>query len=227
MNDERFDGLLLNMAQQHQGIDALLDSMFGFLRRKTDFFTGTGAAGARDALLRAYERQERVVAASLKQQKPKTVIKEVKEPKVTVVETPEEVLARETAELTKRTAGTDAEVIPGDEAEGESAEDKGQAPNSGNGGTGPGYVWTQVLAEVEVRVPILMGTRARALDVQLGPTRLRVAYRNAPNEPLIDGPLFATVRSDDSVWTIEDSSVLVLTLSKQNQMEWWTSVVQG
>ena len=71
MNDERFDGLLLNMAQQHQGIDALLDSMFGFLRRKTDFFTGPGAAGARDALLRAYERQERVVAASLKQQKRK------------------------------------------------------------------------------------------------------------------------------------------------------------
>lgn len=35
---EAFDALLLNIAREHEGIDALLDSFFGFLRRKTDFF---------------------------------------------------------------------------------------------------------------------------------------------------------------------------------------------
>ena len=39
MGDDRFDGFFMNIAQQHQGIDALLDSFFGFLARKTDFFT--------------------------------------------------------------------------------------------------------------------------------------------------------------------------------------------
>jgi len=39
-SDDRFDGMYMNLAQQCRGIDPLLDSVFGFLRRKTDFFTG-------------------------------------------------------------------------------------------------------------------------------------------------------------------------------------------
>jgi hypothetical protein len=38
--DERFDGLYATIAAQTQGIEPLLDSMFSFLRRKTDFFNG-------------------------------------------------------------------------------------------------------------------------------------------------------------------------------------------
>eukprot|EP01038_Epipyxis_sp_PR26KG_P015417 gene15417-20799_t len=39
-NDERFDGMFLTVAQQSQGIEPLLDNLFSFLRRKTDFFSG-------------------------------------------------------------------------------------------------------------------------------------------------------------------------------------------
>lgn len=39
-NDERFDGLYLNVAQTARGIEPLLDTLFSFLRRKTDFFNG-------------------------------------------------------------------------------------------------------------------------------------------------------------------------------------------
>ncbi|CAN0451682.1 unnamed protein product, partial [Hapterophycus canaliculatus] len=37
-DDDRFDGLYLSLAQQNHGIDNLLQSFFGFLRRKTDFY---------------------------------------------------------------------------------------------------------------------------------------------------------------------------------------------
>lgn len=37
---DRFDGMFLNIAQQSQGIEPLLDNLFSFLRRKTDFFSG-------------------------------------------------------------------------------------------------------------------------------------------------------------------------------------------
>lgn len=40
MDDERFDGLYLNVAQTIRGIEPLLDTVFSFLRRKTDFFAG-------------------------------------------------------------------------------------------------------------------------------------------------------------------------------------------
>lgn len=39
-DDDRWDGMYLSLAQQNQGIENLLESFFGFLRRKTDFFTG-------------------------------------------------------------------------------------------------------------------------------------------------------------------------------------------
>eukprot|EP00526_Cylindrotheca_closterium_P014009 CAMPEP_0113612188 /NCGR_PEP_ID=MMETSP0017_2-20120614/5966_1 /TAXON_ID=2856 /ORGANISM="Cylindrotheca closterium" /LENGTH=347 /DNA_ID=CAMNT_0000521205 /DNA_START=41 /DNA_END=1084 /DNA_ORIENTATION=+ /assembly_acc=CAM_ASM_000147 len=40
VDDERFDGLYLNVAENARGIEPLLDTVFSFLRRKTDFFEG-------------------------------------------------------------------------------------------------------------------------------------------------------------------------------------------
>jgi hypothetical protein len=45
VDDERFDGLYLNVAQTTRGIDPLLDTVFSFLRRKTDFFAGPPGSG--------------------------------------------------------------------------------------------------------------------------------------------------------------------------------------
>lgn len=42
MAEERFDGLLLNIASHTQGIDELLDVFLGFLRRKTDTYNPPG-----------------------------------------------------------------------------------------------------------------------------------------------------------------------------------------
>lgn len=63
--DPRFDALLLNLAQQQQdGIDGLLGAFFGFLRRKTDFFTGQPAEVVKQTLLKAIERQMALVERS-------------------------------------------------------------------------------------------------------------------------------------------------------------------
>eukprot|EP00965_Chrysotila_dentata_P023201 769165-Pleurochrysis_carterae.AAC.6 len=47
------------MASQMGGIDPLLDSFFGFLRRKTDFFTGAASSdAAQETLLRAFTKNK-------------------------------------------------------------------------------------------------------------------------------------------------------------------------
>jgi hypothetical protein len=49
VDDERFDGLYLQVAATTRGIEPLLDSVFSFLRRKTDFFAGPPGRAGSDA----------------------------------------------------------------------------------------------------------------------------------------------------------------------------------
>ena len=61
-NDERFDPVLLGLAQQISrangaGIDPILDAFLGFLRRKTDFFVGADSEKVEAAMLRAVRKQ--------------------------------------------------------------------------------------------------------------------------------------------------------------------------
>eukprot|EP00904_Undaria_pinnatifida_P000969 jgi/Undpi1/10873/HiC_scaffold_3.g01399.m1 len=57
-DDARFDPMYLNLAQQNHGIDNLLESFFGFLRRKTDFYTGASEAQLEEKLLTVVRRQK-------------------------------------------------------------------------------------------------------------------------------------------------------------------------
>jgi len=59
MGDEKFDAVLLSLAQQHAcGVPELIDTIFSFFQRKTDFFTGGKPGEARDMLLRSFSKFE-------------------------------------------------------------------------------------------------------------------------------------------------------------------------
>jgi hypothetical protein len=51
--------MFLQLAQQLGGIDPLLDSFFGFMRRKTDFFTGAVSEGAaEETVVKAFRKNK-------------------------------------------------------------------------------------------------------------------------------------------------------------------------
>lgn len=99
------------------------------------------------------------------------------------------------------------------------------AAPEGNGGRTDAYVWTQTLQEVQATYDVPEGTKSKQVLVEITSTRLKVGLKGGPI--FSDGLLFKKVKVDDSFWTLEDGQRICVYLQKDNQMEWWKTVVQG
>lgn len=249
-DDERFDGLYLNVAHTTKGIDPLLDTVFSFLRRKTDFFAGPPGSenGTEAALAKIQEVAQRHADIYRKEngKKKENTEKKKKKPKAAPKPSPPEKSEADVIEMgndgdfdiskskkTKEPTESEDKQASTSDAKSEDNtgppddEERGPAP-TGNGGTVEGkYTWTQLLSEVNVTIPVPENTRGRDLNVVISKKRLRVALRSLSEEPIVDAPLTKAVIVDDSFWTVEDGNRLVINLQKLNQMEWWDCVCEG
>lgn len=68
---ERFDGMFLNITQQAQGIEPLLENLFSFLRRKTDFFTGASEDQIEELVLKVVRKHSAITAKEEAEKKKK------------------------------------------------------------------------------------------------------------------------------------------------------------
>ena len=55
---------------------------------------------------------------------------------------------------------------------------------------------------------------------------VQVSFKGQSNNNIIDGEFYNRVIVDDSFWTLEDGD-LVISLQKDNKMEWWKCVIKG
>ena len=248
---ETFDGMLLAIAQQHtEGIEQLLDTFFGFLGRKTDFFTGAKKGEAEAIVLRKFRQHQSVALEKKRQQEEEKAIKQKalekkkqetiskEEPKIVEL-TDEEAtkLEQEMKEGKSGLAETDraqeekveegvsqakADTASADEDEDENTKGK-LKPNEGNGADLPNYRWTQTLSEVEVRVPLPMKVKSRDVVVNIGLKHLTVGLKG--HTPIIDGDLPNRVKPEESFWTLDGGTTVVVQFDKQNGMEWWNKLV--
>lgn len=98
-------------------------------------------------------------------------------------------------------------------------------PNAGNGCDLPNYSWTQTLDEIELKVPVRLGIKLKSRDVVVNfqKKHLQVGVKGHPL--IIDGDLYNEIKVEDCIWVIQDSVLIIITLTKHNKMEWWSKLV--
>jgi len=241
VDDDRFDGMYMNVAQTARGIEPLLDTVFSFLRRKTDFFAGpAGSDPSTDVAVNKVNEvlqkhvniynEERERKRKKEKSKQKVVKKRQKEKEEEVFE-----LGKDGFDVSSTPSEPEKKedtVKPTAEPSKEEEDDNDNTPPPlGNGATVPNkYTWTQTLSEVNINTPLPEGTRARDLSVIITKSSLKITlkHKDTPHTPLINinSKLTKAINVDETIWTIEDSNTLVITLQKINTMEWWDSVCQ-
>ncbi|EDW78846.1 uncharacterized protein Dwil_GK12498 [Drosophila willistoni] len=249
--EEQFDSVLLALATKHRGgVPDFLHTLASFLRRKTDFYTGANPAEWEKLLLDVFRKESKLALADheaaqrIKQEKERIEFearqKEMNESKICDI-TDEEAAAiikeeqdkkRPNVPDTTASAGGDSssredisKPIEKVEDETEKSELGKLLPNAGNGCTLDKYMWTQTLQEVELKIhfDVISSLKARDIVVNIGKKTLKVGLKG--QEPIIDGELCGEVKQEESVWVLQDSKTVIITLEKINKMNWWSRLV--
>jgi len=241
----RFDGVLLGIVQQSGGIDGFFNAVFGFLRRKTDFFINQ--KGAEEIIVKAshthytkYQEQKKAedLAREKKKEKEDAKKKQAESSSNSTEVKPAEI-AKPTATLTSNITldtqpsnpdSSNTEIKDSTDPKEEKKEKEERRGLLGNGGTTDKYTWTQTLEELHVYIPIQQTVKGKDLNVKLETGHCIVGLKG--ETPIIDGEWPEKIKSDESLWTLEDAlgggKVVHLAIFKMpNQMHWWDSVIKG
>ncbi|KAG6451881.1 nuclear migration protein nudC [Manduca sexta] len=242
---ERFDSMLLAMAQQHEGgVKDLLNTIVSFLARKTDFFTG-GQEGEWEQVVKktfqthankAKEEADKIKKEKEESEKRLRDIQQRKEQErlaqdfvpATVTELTDQEADKLQEDIDKNKkkmgGGDSGDEQPAEPEEEEDPKEKNKLkPNAGNGCDLEHYRWTQTLEEVELRVPLRQVLRPRDLTVVINKRYLKVGIKGQPL--IIDGELDADVKIEESTWVLQDGRNLLVNLEKVNKMNWWSRLV--
>ncbi|KAG7391899.1 CS domain [Phytophthora pseudosyringae] len=222
----RFDALLAQLAQQHGDVEALLDSFFDFLHRKTDFYVVCSDPARLKMGFLPGQAQQKVLQAfrkfpikSLDASGSGDAVANATSNALARTST-----ARSSAKHDSATARAPA-AAKEEEPKPQLTEDGKQVP-VGNGGMAATYTWTQTLEDVSIQMELPQGTRAKDLECRIESTKARVALKSDPAEPLLEGEFPGKIRADESVWSLESNHTLSISLEKIKPT-WWASALQG
>lgn len=74
-----------------------------------------------------------------------------------------------------------------------------------------------------MKVPLNVTVRSRDVLVKIGKKTLTVGIKGSP--PIIEGELHDDVKTEDSMWVLQDGKTVVVTLEKLKGMCWWNRLV--
>eukprot|EP01031_Cornospumella_fuschlensis_P039675 gene39675-48305_t len=222
-----YDEAFAQIAQRAGSIHSLLDEFFSFLHRRTDFYVqydinkverpsmGFPQGKAEDILLKAYRKYPSVPYETT-QQGPNKVAAETSSPDIAK--------NKQSAPSSNSSVQAAASKPPPKEVQPTlQYNESGKQIPIGNGGIGDNYYWTQSLTELTIYVNLPSGVRSKNVQVEIKPRQLRVALAG---QVLLEGGLEDPVQTSESMWTLSDGQLLVVSLEKCRET-WWKSAIVG
>ncbi|VDQ07507.1 unnamed protein product [Trichobilharzia regenti] len=250
-----YDNVFLSVAQScENGVQGLLDSFFGFLSRRTDFYFGATEKDAkrlvlenfakhRDAALARHEQETKELREREERERKRRAEKKKEiieanhvppvDPSTSQVNGNSEQVSDKSDSQETKTLDKDCPVpkpinigpSPDDEEE---EEDKGKLrPNEGNGADLPNYSWYQTLGEVDIKVPTRLPHQVKCRDVCVEISRRHIKIGLKNKEPILSGKLYNEVKVEECSWSLVDGLVISVNLEKVNKMEWWSRICEG
>jgi hypothetical protein len=226
-----------------------LNSIFSFLRDKHGFFATTNPTVPIQNLVKKFtdeaarkkkeeEEKAKAVPAPQVQAFPKAekaTIEEITDEDMTPASS---AASSSTAAASSSSSASSSSIAAASSSDSKKDDDdKEEDPDArrkdappGNGGRTDKYVWTQTLGEVNVRMPLPTGTRAKNLNVTLTPKKIVAKLKDGTE--LLNGEFCEEIETDDSTWTVEEergssTPLFVLYIRKMHQMGWWNCVLKG
>ena len=229
--EEKFDGILYQMVSQTQGYEGFFDTVFSFLKRKTDFFSDfkkaeAVIANAGKKHIEAYAKDAKEKQGKEQEEKKRQDDREKKLKEETAKKVTEENEKRQKiAELSKQNIPEQTEI-----SEEKKEVSEKVIPNSGNGSKTEKYIWTQTLEEIQANVFIPTNKTKKDLEIRLELDHCYIALKDK-SEIFVDAKWCDKIHPDDSYWAIEElengGKAIQLTLSKYADKNWWDCLVKG
>mmetsp|Transcript_21623 Transcript_21623/g.40685 ORF Transcript_21623/g.40685 Transcript_21623/m.40685 type:complete len:305 (-) Transcript_21623:27-941(-) len=236
---DQFDPLLMQIAQRSGSLDVMLDNIFSFLNRKTDFYVvgdlqsfkdktatmGFPEGEAEKLLLRSYRKYpNKRMRPNPSPAAPKSTPNPAPKPTTQQsAQTPSPPSSTSTTTTTATTTTTPS-VTPSVKLN-----EKGEQIPVGNGGVTPNYYWTQTLYETTVYVKVPKNTTGKDMQVELRTNTVSLKLKAAGKScsDLLKGEFPHAIKVDESLWSLDsETSTVILTLDKAKRT-WWSSVVVG
>nr|KAF6379617.1 nuclear distribution C, dynein complex regulator [Myotis myotis] len=220
--EERFDGMLLAMAQQHEGgVQELVNTFFSFLRRKTDFFVG-GEEGMAEKLITQTFNHHNQLAQKARREKRSRQETERREKAERAARLAKEAKSESSGPQIKELTDEEAERLQLEIDQKKDAENHEAQLKNGSLGS-PEKQETEDDEEEDEKDKGKLKGKDVVVDIQR--KHLRVGLKGQP--AIIDGELYNEVKVEESSWLIEDGKVVTVHLEKINKMEWWSRLVSS
>jgi len=253
---EKYDGVLLNIAQQSGSIDNILDIFFGFLLRKTDFYTGGQDDSAAEAMVMKYYKkhaktgnkkrqeqaeknriadEERKKRAEAQKKKDEAEFQRQQAEKSEAVEISDEEALKIMAEKAARASGAQpaAEKADGKKADGEKADgEEGEKEEEDKepppeGNGGKTDRYTWTQTLSALEVYVPVRPGVKAKQIVCDIGAESLKVGVKGEELTLNGKMHSKVKTDDCMWTLLDNKTVQISIEKFDAMKWWSCVMVG